>query len=487
MVRRMHLYQNNTLTPKNIKISLSTILMAAFLSGTSLLCGCVMILLHNNEIYNVLYLLPLCYGIVVFFSLIFIGNCLWESKVTIILLVGYFIKTVLTPILFALGGYKSFYGANVSKNGLTLAVVYMCLETIVIFCLVAYYGKETKKDSSNVIDFKRYDNKIFKVAICCIFLFLVIAYVVVPAIADIYIFLPLADFSEIAEIRWDNETIVSRGSIERYIYTLFRFLWPVFRVIMPSLMIAHFYKKYGMRTSGMIRSFLCLCLPAILIGGDNIAPFIGILIAIIVINKLYGKKARSYIIFGGIIAAVMLWIVVASKISLMSNWKGATGIAAVAQMLHNYFPGFDNFAVIFDMDQENKLTTIFFDLYYTLPFKETLFGLHGKYIQDIFTDYTMTGGQIVPFIGQLTYYMGPFSLIFIGVFVRFAYKMEYRSQNNDNFWGYFICMYISVYTAISLSIYSVSIYIRGMINVVLPVYMIIMLVERKRRSGNGPK
>lgn len=465
--------------------SLFTVLLISLLSGISILAACIILLSPTEETYNWLFVMPLCYGIVSFFALIYIGNKLWRSMVSVLIFGGYFIRMVLTPCLFALGGYESFLGACVTNKGLNLAIIYMSLETIAVLSVAAYWGRRVKNDQEIGLYFTQYNTKIFNFAVGCIFVFLLVAYITIPAISTIYVFLPLADLSEIATIHWDNETIVARGSIERYIYSLFCFLWPVFRIIMPSLMISHYFKKYGTRTKSIILAFICLLLPAILLGGDNIAPFIGILICIIVINKLYGRKARVLLISGGIIVVSLLGVVVGSKISLMSAWKGADGISVVAQMLHNYFPGFDNMAVLFSMNQENKLATFFFDLYYAIPFKETIFGLQGVYIQDIFESYTATGGQIVPFMGQLIYYVGPFSLFVIAIFVRLAYKMEDKSRTTNNFWAYFICMYASVSTAIAFSMYSVSIYIRGMVNIVLPAYLIIKLIEKRRRKQLG--
>lgn len=465
------------------RVGLTSVIIAISLLLFSVLSSCYIILSANAGKYNLLFMLPLCYGLISFFAILHIGNCFFRSMVSVLIFGGYFVRMVLTPFLFALGEYESFLGSCVTKYGITNAVIYMCFETVVVLGMAAYLGKHVGEKKNEIkMNFLQYNTRVFNFIIISLFLFLIIAYISIPAISDIYIFLPFANFNEISEIRWDNETIVARGSIERYVYSLFCFLWPVFRIIIPSLMISHFYRKYGVRKKGMFCSFLCLILPAILLGGDNIAPFIGIFIGIIVINKLYGKQARKFLTSIGIVAVILLGIVIASKISSMTAWKGATGISVIAQMLHNYFPGFDNMAVMFDMSQNNKLITLFYDLYYAIPFKETLFGLHGEYIQDVFLNYTGTGGQIVPFAGQLYYYFGPLSLVFLVFFVRLAYKMEYKSRQTDNFWLYFIYMYISVSTAMSLSIYSVSIYIRGLVNVVLPAYLIIMLIKKRGRK-----
>lgn len=466
--------------PKNTALFLAFALL--FFCG-----GCAIYILStkNAGIYSPLYLLPLCFGLISFFVFLLAGDQILRNMVSLLLVGGYFVKMVLTPFVFAWGDYESFLGASVTKAGIDRAILLMCAETFLVLCMVCHHGRRAEQMTVTEINFPQYNTKVFNAIVGLLFIFLIVAYATVPAISEIYYFLPLADFHELAKIRWDDETIVDRESFQRYIYSLFGYLWPVFRTIMPALMISHFYKKYGLQTKGMILSFACLMLPATLLGGDNIAPFIGVLIGVIVIYKLYKEKARKLLFFISILATVLLWFIVESKMELLTTWKGATGVSVFAQMLHNYFPGFDNLAVVFEMSKENKLSTLFYDVYYTIPFKETLFGFKGEYIQDLFLQYTGTDGQIVPFVGQLAYYLGPLSVVVTGLIVQLAFKAEQKSKRSDNFWEYFIFMYLSVYTAISLSIYSVSIYLRGLVNVVLPAYIIIKFVGRKRSKGNS--
>lgn len=470
----------NNILSQYKRANMTGVLLASISMMVCILCGGIILLTDDARIYHLLFLLPFSFGLTSFFALIYIGNSLLKSRVSVILLGGYFIKMVITPVLFAQGGYESFLGTKMVTDGITWAILLMCAETTVVLGTAAYCVRRVNNEQSKEINFPQYNTKLFNLIIGLLFVFLIVAYIIVPAISEIYIFLPLADFSEIAEIQWDNETIVARGSIDRYVFSLFSFLWPVFRIIVPSLMISHFYKNLGTRTLSILLSCLCLLLPVILLGGDNIAPFIGVFVGIVVINKLYKKKARKYLTLIGLVTVVLLCVVVASKLELMTAWKGATGVSVVAQMFHNYFPGFDNLAATFEMSQEDKIVTLFYDFYYAIPFKETLFGLKGEYIQDVFYNYTRTGGQIVPFVGQLTYYIGPLSLIAMGWFVSLAYKMEQKSNKADNFWLFFIYMYISVYTAMALSFYSFSIYFRGLVEVVLPVFVIIKFVKKSK-------
>ena len=251
------------------------------------------------------------------------------------------------------------------------------------------------------------------------------------------------------------------------------------------MLIARFYRRYKNSRFGLALSLCCLVLPFLLLSGDNIAPFIGIIVGVIVIHKLYGRRSLFPITIIGTVTAILLFIVMQSKLVLMESWRGATGVALLAQMFHNYVPGFENFAATLELPKDEVFSTLFYDLYYTIPFKNTLFGLEGEYIQDIYEQYTLTGGQIVPFTGQLTYYLGILAIPIVALFVKLAYNLEKKSKETSNFWFYFFYMYFSLFTALSLSIYSVSIYLRGLVNVVLPVYIIMKVsgIKNARKSG----
>ena len=93
-----------------------------------------------------------------------------------------------------------------------------------------------------------------------------------------------------------------------------------------------------------------------------------------------------------------------AKISSLSRWRGKwPRVAIIAQFLNAYLPGFDNMAALLSMENVSKLKTLFFDIYYAIPFKNTLFGLKGENLNDLFNIYVDTGGQIISFGSQIAH------------------------------------------------------------------------------------
>ena len=115
------------------------IVLAFLLTLISFVCSYA-IILHSkgtDEIYEFLFLLPLCYGITSCVSIFLSTNKVFSSIVSIIIIGGYFIKMVITPLCFALGGHKSFIDGYVTEQAINEAIWLMCLETIVVFLVMA--------------------------------------------------------------------------------------------------------------------------------------------------------------------------------------------------------------------------------------------------------------------------------------------------------------------------------------------------------------
>lgn len=457
--------------------------IALIFSVFSLTSGIYMALITKGQnVYAVSTFLPFYFSILSFASG-YLYKSLSKSPVTVFLIGGYFIRMVVQPLLFCIGGYVSFYHIDISTFNVIKAVFLLCLENTFVFAVGNHYSRfSLNSDNQSKIEPKMYDTKIVGWVLALLGLFLLYAYNTIPSLKSIYLFLPTADISQLASIHWDNETIVARGSISRYIYTLFMFTWPIVRSILPAFCISQIYSRYGNSSKAIALSMFCLLIPSIFLGGDNIAPFMGAIYGLLVMHRLYGKKINKIVGFACIVFGTAFITIVSAKVMAYQSWRGSNGISSVSQIINAYFPGFENMAIGFSIVDQNKLNTLFFDFYYGIPFKETIFGFSGDNLTNLYTQASQTGGQIVPWGYQLAHYISIFgSPILTALFVSYAYKSENISKTTDDFWEYYKKMYISVLTAMSISIYSFSIYFRSYLNVLLPVMIIIWLGNKKRR------
>lgn len=461
--------------------------LSIFFSIVSLFAGIFMVLYTKGySIYSCSCFLPFCFGFISF-TAGYVYRNLSKSPVSIFLLGGYFLRMVIHPFLFCIGGYVSFYNINISSQNVIKAVVLLSLENIIVFIVANYYSRiNINSNNQSEIAPEQYNTRMIGLLLALLGLFLLYAYNAIPSIKSIYFFLPTADYSKLTSINWDNETIVARGSITRYIYTLFMFIWPIVRSILPAFCISQIYSRHGKSPKAIAISMLCLLIPSIFLGGDNIAPFMGAVYGLLVMHRLYGDSINKIIGITCIVFGTAFFTILSAKITAFQSWRGANGISSIAQIINAYFPGYENTAIGFSIDDRNKLHTFFYDIYYGIPFKETLFGLSGDNLTTLYTKTSQTGGQIVPWGYQLAHYVSIIgSPIITALFVSYAYRSESYSKNTNDFWQYYKKMYISVLTALSISIYSFSIYFRSYLNVLLPVMLIIWFGNKKKHLLNN--
>lgn len=428
--------------------------------------------------YKYIFALPLTYAITCLFFQKAFKN-ISNSPVFIITVFTYFIRCCICPLLFALGGYISFFTYRPSDVYYTESIFLLCAETIVVFAVSNKYllsNKTNKKEKSFSIN-----NKITLIIVLLLF-FVVGVYFLIPELQKTNTFLFKTNFSKIAEINYDDETIVARGSYQRYLYSLWNFIWPILRVMISPFCISLFYKKIQNKSLSIFLSSVSLLLSCLFVGGDNISPFICVILGILIIKHLYGKRANFGLSLLVIAFVTFFIIVFSSKIYLISNWRGTTGVASFSQTINAYFPWIDNSAITLSLTKQNYFEHLFYDLYYAIPFKETLFGLSGTRLNDLFNETANLSGCITPFSSQISYYLtGVGGIFIIYLLAKIAFKTEKKAMQTGYFWEYFACLYLSFYIVFSLSVYSFSIFIRTIICVYLPIKVIINLGVRKQK------
>lgn len=464
------------------KIKMHIIWLIAF--GSSIISALFMFNTDNENTYQWLICLPLAYGFMAL-PCAKLFNYITRSKVIAILVFGYFVKMVLSPLLFAIGGYQSFFYGYTSIENINIAILFMIYEYIIVFFITTLSLRNRNFCFYTDIESEKYSGSkrlLFGVIIICIFI--IFAYNYVPEIKNIYFLISDYKVEDLVGVRWDNETIVARGSIQRYIYSLFMFLWPLVRFLLPTVLIHLNYQKRGDSRTSILISSVLLVIPFLLLGGDNLAPFIAALFALIVIVKLYGRSGKRVAIVFGIIGAVIMTGMIIGKLIALTGWRGATGVINLAQMLNSYFPGFDNTAIALGMDGNNKLSTLMLDLSSGIPFIGSFINFSGDTLNDIFIQAANTGGQIVPWGCGIGYYFSYIlSPIITSGFVWFLLYKEEKSNLTTDFWTYYCNMIFSVYSAFSIIIYSTQIYMRFIWNIMIPVLLIIV-VSRARGKKN---
>ena len=251
-------------------------------------------------------------------------------------------------------------------------------------------------------------------------------------------------------------------------------------VIIAPLFMSFFYSKISNKNISLVLCAGSAVLPCLFIGADNISPFIGIALGAITIRHLYGRKSNYLIVLFSVVAAILMGIIISSKALEFQSWRGLSGVSLFAQLINQYFPGIENGALTLDLPKGNYFEHLFFDFYYAIPFKETLFSLDGTRLNDIFNSYVKLKGTIIPFNFQLSYYFtGVGGCVIVGSLVRMAYNYEMKANNSVSFWDYYVSMYASFLIASSISIYSFSIFFRNVIGIYLPIKILLFIAKKR--------
>lgn len=456
------------------------------ITGVASLLSLAIVMFFGSDEYGMLFLLPGSFLIVNTFCVHLYSS---EIKSVALRLIqcGYLIRMVIAPSLFCLGGCVSFFKVTIQESAINNACIYSAFEcVIVLFACALFFSNKADFREKKAIAKESMEGSSLGIVLLVLCIFLIIAYITIPAISTIYQFPFSTSLSNATNIRWDNNTIVARGSVTRYIYSLFTFIWPGVRMLLPTFLISAAFMRFGNTSKAVWLSIASFAVPFVLLSADNIAPFLSIGISLLVIMRLYGEKAQPLVRAGVVVLLMAAAVVVAAKLVNLQNWRGASGIALLAQMTELYFPGFQSSAIALQIEDKNPLSTLMFDLYYCIPFKESLFGLHGSNLTDLFCEVAGANGLILPFSSQLMHYLTPlFAPFAVCLFAIAALKAESYANETDSFWRVFLFTYLFVILSISINLYSVSICLRSLVNVGLFSLIVVYFSTRYRNSGSS--
>ena len=153
---------------------------------------------------------------------------------------------------------------------------------------------------------------------------------------------------------------------------------------------------------------------------ENGYTFIVVFILVRIIYQLYTKYRRLLTIIMGISFSIGLLSIYLLKSSLLAGTAASLEVLSI--MFQAYLPGICNIASVFNMNNPNKLSTLFFDFYTMIPFRETIFGLTGERLSIVYNIQNGVNAQILPCIGQAYHYLGfvlapivPCFFVYIGV------------------------------------------------------------------------
>jgi hypothetical protein len=425
--------------------------------------------------YNILPLLPMIFGLLNLFSFKIYQDI--PSNLAVSIIVGlYYIRNVVSIFIMSLGNYSGVFLIR-SEESVFYALLLMISETVVVFMTIMFYRRINFK--KNVVYRHRYlimrgTNKrvikIFGIVVVLSTLILILSYITIPEIKLTYtnIFASGISINSIGET--ETNLLVPRGGLKRILYTLFIFLFNFWRIFISAWLI--YLNKIKIKNGhiSMILNVLIIFSNIFFIFSETIFVFIIIAILSLLLIKLYPTKVKSIsiILMTGIIVVGILLFNVKMGVGYITSSK----FESISMVMQAYFPGICNLAGVFNIVNPNKISTLFFDFYYMIPFRGTLFGIEGDRLVIEYNKSNNVFAQIIPCVGQAYHYIGLFAPIASMFFVIIAMKYENKRKKEQNMWKYITFVLIVIYAAATPVLYNITIFGSHYFGLMLPVLVL---------------
>ncbi|WP_461206120.1 O-antigen polymerase [Clostridium sp. DL1XJH146] len=463
---------------QTLRIRKISLVIFLFVIITSIVTGIrVAIDVNKPDYYEILSLLPIAFGLT---SLLFFNIYkIIPFNLGASLLVGlYFIRNVVTILIMSFGNYYSVFVVQFEKN-IIYSVLLMIYETVIVFVAIQYYSKKysdrkrenIKSDKDiNLNKTGKKHLKIFGSTMLFSILLMVISYMIIPEIKLTFtnIFASGSIINNIGES--DSILLVNRGGVRRILFTIFIFLFNFYRIFIPAISIYFIKVKAKNSSFAIFLSYLIIMSQIFFIFGQTVYVFIVMSVLTMLMMKLYPSKVK--LIRFSLVLFMVVGIIVIFISKMEIGFNSSSKATSIAMMMQAYFPGIANIAGIFNIDNPSKISTLFYDLYYMIPFRNSIFGFQGERLVEVYNNSNNVYAQIIPCIGQAYYYLGVFSPIIPILFVKLTMKYSCKLRKENNILKYVTYALLLLYSATTPITYNITIFGSQYFSIILPMLLL---------------
>lgn len=432
---------------------------------------CILIANDSNRpnFYNYLWILPLTYGIYVFF-LTASRPEIWDDIRFLIIAGLYFIRNSLTPLFMFIGDYRGVF-TLLNLNNVNKAIAIMVFEAIVVLAYAAFATRKYPvQDNSYHFNYIKNDYD-------SLLLFVLIVFCVISVLLNPSFMLDFVSLFSGKNIRLTS--INSSGAW----YTLFVILFPItytfFCVYIMKIVNGTFKNPFK-----TVLNIFLIIVPLFFMNNSDAFNIICSLCIALVSLYSNGMKKKTFIVLisVGVIAVVFFLFFMITELSIEMSRN--TNMQNVSIDLQAYFPGVCNLAGLFNVgDKFSKLTTLFYDIYSTIPFRNTIFGLNENHsLTTVWGADNGTNSQILPCVGQLHYYFWVFAPLVECWLIKISYKTYQKMRQTKGVFLFVARCMCFIYFIITPVMYNCSILFSRFFITILPMYGFAKLVEKDRRA-----
>lgn len=426
--------------------------------------------------YEMLPIFPIIQGLLCTL-LIPLSKTVFDDVSKVIVFFLYSIRNTITPLFMSLGNYTGNIPIE-SASSVNLAIGLMLYETAAVFFFLGF-SKERKKNHKKINKKKSYDKQlvIMKIFMIILILFCFISIIKIPQITDLYnsVFDPEAA-SKVLELI--DETQIPVGGVDRILYTLTQVLIQFLRVFLWVWMISYLRKTLGdkLPTLALFMTIVLMFIQLLFIPAQAVLIIYILIVLSFVTLKLYPRQ-KKYVYF----LVALIGISYVMTFALTKNSSNSISLfESTSLMLQAYIPGICNVAGISNVSNVIKFNTLFYDLYYMIPFRNSIFNYNGIDLAGVFNISNNVGGQILPNIAQSYFYLGfilsPITSI---VLIKIGLSASRKAKNEDNIWKYSTYLLIMLYGTTMPATKNITLFGATMLTIILPMLILCKLGENR--------
>lgn len=190
------------------------------------------------------------------------------------------------------------------------------------------------------------------------------------------------------------------------------------------------------------------------------------------------KKIFIIIICGGIIAIAIYLLLSAANLSFNADSKNIYQKAS--SLLQGYFPGISNYSGFFNMSKHDKLVSFFYDMYATIPYRNSIFHLTDDFrLAFFFNTDNGTSSQILPCGAQLFYYFSLLGIFIECLFVKYAYYFRNKYYQTKSQYLTFTYALICIYLVLTPIAYNFTNFMARFLITIVPLWLVFLFLKSK--------
>jgi hypothetical protein len=368
-----------------------------------------------------------------------------------------------------LGNYAGLFNIT-SVQSINKAIILMIYETFMVFVVLwISLCKNYKEKLKRTVGIKKI-NIIYNI-IFLLFVFCLISYVIMPEIRMNFSSIFKSN-NAISNNYAITSAIINRGLLKRALFTLTLLLIPILQICLPIVLFIKIRKYFGEKKLAVVLSLGCISLNFLMISGNNIDIFVISLVLSLILIRIYPKYLGFIIKVVGTFGFLGIVVIVIAK-SNTDMFSEINPFVAQSKMFQGYFQGVSNVAGGFYINNPNKFSTLFYDFFDMIPFRNTLFNINGDRLVKVYCRSNNVVAQIIPCIIQSYHYLGfAFAPIVPMILAYWSTKTHKKSVIEKNVFKYAVYLLLLIYLAFSMAVNNFTIFGTMFFNVILPLYLI---------------